>query len=138
MGCKGGTGVIRVLVAKPGLDGHDRGAKVIARALRDAGMEVVYTGLHQTPEQIVDAVLQEDVDVLALSILSGAHPTLVPRIMELMREHELNDVLVLLGGIIPDDDVEAMIQTGVSRVFGPGTDTKDIIDYIREHVRRDD
>jgi methylmalonyl-CoA mutase C-terminal domain/subunit len=125
-------------VAKPGLDGHDRGAKVIARALRDAGMEVVYTGLHQTPEQIVDAVLQEDVDVLALSILSGAHPTLVPRIMELMREHELNDVLVLLGGIIPDDDVEAMIQTGVSRVFGPGTDTKDIIDYIREHVRRDD
>jgi methylmalonyl-CoA mutase C-terminal domain/subunit len=130
--------VIRVLVAKPGLDGHDRGAKVIARALRDAGMEVVYTGLHQTPEQIVDAVLQEDVDVLALSILSGAHPTLVPRIMELMREHELNDVLVLLGGIIPDDDVEAMIQTGVSRVFGPGTDTKDIIDYIREHVRRDD
>ncbi|MCY0899772.1 MAG: cobalamin B12-binding domain-containing protein [Firmicutes bacterium] len=130
--------MIRVLVAKPGLDGHDRGAKVIARALRDAGMEVVYTGLHQTPEQIVDAVLQEDVDVLALSILSGAHPTLVPRIMELMREHELNDVLVLLGGIIPDDDVEAMIQTGVSRVFGPGTDTKDIIDYIREHVRRDD
>jgi len=126
--------VIRVLVAKPGLDGHDRGAKVIARALRDAGMEVVYTGLHQTPEQIVDAALQEDVDVLALSILSGAHPTLVPRIMELMRENHLDDVLVLLGGIIPEDDVESMLATGVSRVFGPGTDTRDIIQYIREKV----
>jgi len=121
-------------VAKPGLDGHDRGAKVIARALRDAGMEVVYTGLHQTPEQIVDAALQEDVDVLALSILSGAHPTLVPRIMELMRENHLDDVLVLLGGIIPEDDVESMLATGVSRVFGPGTDTRDIIQYIREKV----
>ncbi|AEW05016.1 Methylmalonyl-CoA mutase domain protein [Sulfobacillus acidophilus DSM 10332] len=126
--------MIRVLVAKPGLDGHDRGAKVIARALRDAGMEVVYTGLHQTPEQIVDAALQEDVDVLALSILSGAHPTLVPRIMELMRENHLDDVLVLLGGIIPEDDVESMLATGVSRVFGPGTDTRDIIQYIREKV----
>ncbi|AEJ41546.1 cobalamin B12-binding domain protein [Sulfobacillus acidophilus TPY] len=121
-------------MAKPGLDGHDRGAKVIARALRDAGMEVVYTGLHQTPEQIVDAALQEDVDVLALSILSGAHPTLVPRIMELMRENHLDDVLVLLGGIIPEDDVESMLATGVSRVFGPGTDTRDIIQYIREKV----
>jgi methylmalonyl-CoA mutase C-terminal domain/subunit len=130
--------VIRVLVAKPGLDGHDRGAKVIARALRDGGMEVVYTGLHQTPEQIVDAALQEDVDVLALSILSGAHPTLVPRIMELVKENHMDDMLVLLGGIIPDDDVEAMLKTGVARVFGPGTDTKDIVDYIREHVRDHD
>nr|WP_207711696.1 cobalamin B12-binding domain-containing protein [Sulfobacillus harzensis] len=122
------------MVAKPGLDGHDRGAKVIARALRDAGMEVVYTGLHQTPEQIVDAALQEDVDVLALSILSGAHPTLVPRIMELVKENQLDDLLVLLGGIIPDDDVEAMLEAGVARVFGPGTDTKEIVDYIRERV----
>ncbi|PSR24083.1 MAG: methylmalonyl-CoA mutase [Sulfobacillus acidophilus] len=130
--------MIRVLVAKPGLDGHDRGAKVIARALRDGGMEVVYTGLHQTPEQIVDAALQEDVDVLALSILSGAHPTLVPRIMELVKQNHMDDMLVLLGGIIPDDDVEPMLQTGVARVFGPGTDTKDIVDYIREHVRDHD
>jgi methylmalonyl-CoA mutase C-terminal domain/subunit len=130
----GGTHVIRVLVAKPGLDGHDRGAKVIARALRDAGMEVVYTGLHQTPDQIVDAALQEDVDVLALSILSGAHPTLVPRIMELVRENELDDMLVLLGGIIPDDDVQEMLDTGVAQVFGPGTDTQDIVKFIRERV----
>lgn len=126
--------MIRVLVAKPGLDGHDRGAKVIARALRDAGMEVVYTGLHQTAEQIVDAAMQEDVDVLALSILSGAHPTLVPRIMELVRQNELGDMLVLLGGIIPDDDVEVMLQEGVSRVFGPGTNTHDIVDYIQAQV----
>lgn len=126
--------MIRVLVAKPGLDGHDRGAKVIARALRDAGMEVVYTGLHQTPEQIVDAALQEDVDVLALSILSGAHPTLVPRIMELVRANQMDDMLVLLGGIIPDDDIEAMLTQGVARVFGPGTDTQDIIQFIRERV----
>ena len=134
----GGTHVIRVLVAKPGLDGHDRGAKVIARALRDAGMEVVYTGLHQTPEQIVGAALQEDVDVLALSILSGAHPTLVPRIMELVKENELDDMLVLLGGIIPDDDVESMLQYGIARVFGPGTDTQDIVAFIRERVPEDD
>lgn len=126
--------VIRVLVAKPGLDGHDRGAKVIARALRDAGMEVVYTGLHQTPEQIVDAALQEDVDVLALSILSGAHPTLVPRIMELLKDQGMQDVLVLLGGIIPDDDVQIMLDVGVARVFGPGTDTEDIVDFIQESV----
>jgi methylmalonyl-CoA mutase C-terminal domain/subunit len=131
----GGTYVIRVLVAKPGLDGHDRGAKVIARALRDAGMEVVYTGLHQTPEQIVDAALQEDVDVLALSILSGAHPTLVPRIMELIRDNDLTDVLVLLGGIIPNDDVKAMLAAGVAEVFGPGTDTNDIVKCIRERVK---
>ncbi len=130
--------MIRVLVAKPGLDGHDRGAKVIARALRDAGMEVVYTGLHQTPEQIVDAALQEDVDVLALSILSGAHPTLVPRIMDLVRENNMDDMLVLLGGIIPDDDVDNMMAAGIARVFGPGTDTQDIVDYIRERVPDDD
>lgn len=130
--------MIRVLVAKPGLDGHDRGAKVIARALRDSGMEVVYTGLHQTPEQIVDAALQEDVDVLALSILSGAHPTLVPRIMQLVHENELDDMLVLLGGIIPDDDVEGMLEAGVARVFGPGTDTQDIVSYIREHAGNDE
>lgn len=124
--------MIRVLVAKPGLDGHDRGAKVIARALRDAGMEVVYTGLHQTPEQIVDAALQEDVDVLALSILSGAHPTLVPRIMQLVHDNELDDMLVLLGGIIPDDDVQSMLSAGVAQVFGPGTNTQDIVAFIRE------
>lgn len=126
--------MIRVLVAKPGLDGHDRGAKVIARALRDAGMEVVYTGLHQTPEQVVDAALQEDVDVLALSILSGAHPTLVPRIMQLLKERQMEDVLVLLGGIIPDEDVPAMLESGVAQVFGPGTDTRAIVDYIRQQV----
>ncbi len=130
--------MIRVLVAKPGLDGHDRGAKVIARALRDAGMEVVYTGLHQTPEQIVDAALQEDVDVLALSILSGAHPTLVPRIMDLIKQNHLDDMLVLLGGIIPDDDVPRMMNAGVARVFGPGTDTQDIVAFIRERVSDDD
>ncbi len=130
--------MIRVLVAKPGLDGHDRGAKVIARALRDAGMEVVYTGLHQTPEQIVDAALQEDVDVLALSILSGAHPTLVPRIMDLIKKNHLDDMLVLLGGIIPDDDVPRMMNAGVARVFGPGTDTQDIVAFIRERVSDDD
>lgn len=127
--------VIRVLVAKPGLDGHDRGAKVIARALRDAGMEVVYTGLHQTPEQVVDAALSEDVDVLALSILSGAHPTLVPRIMELVRENRMDDLLILLGGIIPEDDVENMLSAGVAKVFGPGTDTNDIVRFIRERVK---
>ncbi|MHB1610963.1 MAG: cobalamin B12-binding domain-containing protein [Sulfobacillus sp.] len=127
--------MIRVLVAKPGLDGHDRGAKVIARALRDAGMEVVYTGLHQTPEQVVDAALSEDVDVLALSILSGAHPTLVPRIMELVRENGMDDLLILLGGIIPEDDVENMLSAGVAKVFGPGTDTNDIVRFIRERVK---
>ena len=125
--------MIRVLVAKPGLDGHDRGAKVIARALRDAGMEVIYTGLHQTPEQIVDAALSEDVDVLAISILSGAHPTLVPRIMELLRGNELEDMLVLLGGIIPEEDVPAMMDAGIRQVFGPGTDTQDIVEYIRQN-----
>ncbi|WP_053959308.1 cobalamin B12-binding domain-containing protein [Sulfobacillus thermosulfidooxidans] len=126
--------MIRVLVAKPGLDGHDRGAKVIARALRDAGMEVIYTGLHQTPDQIVDAAISEDVDVLAISILSGAHPTLVPRITSLLRENGVNDMLVLLGGIIPDDDIPLMLEAGVHQVFGPGTDTGDIVEYIRQHV----
>ncbi|HBQ93709.1 MAG: cobalamin B12-binding domain-containing protein [Firmicutes bacterium] len=126
--------MIRVLVAKPGLDGHDRGAKVIARALRDAGMEVIYTGLHQTPDQIVEAALSEDVDVLAISILSGAHPTLVPRIMALLRENGMDDILVLLGGIIPDEDVSAMLDVGVHKVYGPGTDTQEIVEYIKQHA----
>lgn len=126
--------MIRVLVAKPGLDGHDRGAKVIARALRDAGMEVIYTGLHQTPEQIAEAALQEDVQVVAISILSGAHGTLVPRIVDLIRANGQDDVLVLLGGIIPEEDVPAMLAAGVAAVFGPGTDTRDIIKFIREKV----
>ncbi|MGC8488738.1 MAG: cobalamin B12-binding domain-containing protein [Clostridia bacterium] len=126
--------MIRVLVAKPGLDGHDRGAKVIARALRDAGMEVIYTGLHQTPEQIAEAALQEDVQVVAISILSGAHPTLVPRIVNLVRGNGQDDVLILLGGIIPEQDIPAMLSAGVAAVFGPGTDTRDIIEYISTHV----
>ncbi len=126
--------MIRVLVAKPGLDGHDRGAKVIARALRDAGMEVIYTGLHQTPEQIADAALQEDVQVVAISVLSGAHPTLVPRIVNLIRQNGQDNVLILLGGIIPEQDVPAMLEAGVAAVFGPGTDTRDIISYITEHL----
>jgi methylmalonyl-CoA mutase C-terminal domain/subunit len=121
---------IRVLVAKPGLDGHDRGAKVIARALRDAGMEVIYTGLRQTPEMIVEAALQEDVDVIGLSILSGAHMALVPRVVELLRAEGLADVLVLIGGIIPDDDVPALLEMGISGVFGPGTNTEDIVRHI--------
>ena len=122
---------IRVLIAKPGLDGHDRGAKVIARALRDAGMEVVYTGLRQTPEMVVEAALQEDVDVIGLSILSGAHMTLVPRILELMKEQDLGDVKVILGGIVPDDDVETLKKLGVTEVFGPGANTDSIAEYIR-------
>jgi len=121
---------IRVLVAKPGLDGHDRGAKVIARALRDAGMEVIYTGLRQTPEMIVEAALQEDVDVIGLSILSGAHMALVPRVLELLRAEGLGDVLVLIGGIIPDDDVPSLLELGISGVFGPGTNTDDIVRHI--------
>jgi methylmalonyl-CoA mutase C-terminal domain/subunit len=124
----------RVLVAKPGLDSHDRGAKVVARALRDAGMEVIYTGLRQTPEQIVEAALQEDVDVLALSILSGAHMTLLPRVMELVRKEGLEDVLVLAGGIIPEEDVSALKRVGIADVFGPGTSTEDIVEYINEHA----
>jgi len=126
---------IRVLVAKPGLDGHDRGAKIIARAFRDAGFEVIYTGLRQTPEQVVTASLQEDVDVIGLSVLSGAHMTLVPRILELMKKEKLDDIMVVIGGIIPDQDIPKLKQLGVSEVFQPGASTEDIIAYIRSHVR---
>jgi methylmalonyl-CoA mutase C-terminal domain/subunit len=125
---------IRVLVAKPGLDGHDRGAKVVARALRDAGMEVIYTGLQQTPEMVVEAALQEDVDVVGLSILSGAHMTLLPRITELLREQGADDILVVAGGIIPDEDVAPLKQAGVDAIYGPGTPTTEIIAFIREHA----
>ena len=125
---------IRVLVAKPGLDGHDRGAKIIARAFRDAGFEVVYTGLRQTPEQVVTAALQEDVDVIGLSVLSGAHMTLCPRIIELMKKEKLDDVLVLVGGIIPDQDIPKLKDLGVSEVFQPGVSTEDIIEYVRRNV----
>lgn len=127
---------IRVLAAKPGLDGHDRGIKVVASALMDAGMEVIYTGLRQTPAQIVEAAIQEDVDVIALSILSGAHDYLFPRVMELLREKGADDILVLGGGIIPPEDVAALKEAGVSEIFGPGTSTSEIADYIRTHVRR--
>jgi len=122
---------IRVLVAKPGLDGHDRGAKVIARALRDAGMEVVYTGLRQTPEMIVDAALQEDVQVIGLSILSGAHGSIVPRVMELLKEKEMTDVRVVVGGTVPDPDAEALKQIGVAGVFQPGASLSGIVEFIR-------
>jgi methylmalonyl-CoA mutase C-terminal domain/subunit len=127
---------IRVVVAKPGLDGHDRGAKIIARALRDAGMEVIYTGLHQTPEQIVETVLQEDADAVGLSILSGAHMTLVPRIMDLLREQEAEDVLVTVGGTIPAQDIEELKALGVAAVFTPGAPTQSIIDFINGAVRQ--
>ena len=127
---------IRVLVAKPGLDGHDRGAKVIARALRDAGMEVIYTGLRQTPEMIVEAAIQEDVDVIGMSILSGAHMTLFPRVMKLLAVNGLDDVLVVAGGIIPDDDVPALEDIGITGIFGPGTSTEEAISFIKENVRR--
>src|SRR5215218_177208 len=123
---------IRVVVAKPGLDGHDRGAKVIARALRDAGMEVIYTGLHQTPEQIAETVLQEDADAVGLSILSGAHMTLVPRVVELLKEQGADDVVVTVGGTIPADDVPELKKLGVAEVFTPGSSTQSIIDFIRE------
>ncbi len=126
---------IRVLVAKPGLDGHDRGAKVVARALRDAGMEVIYTGLRQTPEMIAEAALQEDVDVVGLSVLSGAHMALLPRIVELLRGNDMADVLVIAGGIIPDEDIEPLEQAGVRGVFGPGTSTDDIVKFVENHVR---
>src|SRR5512135_1638735 len=126
---------IRVLVAKPGLDGHDRGAKVIARALRDAGMEVIYTGLRQTPEMIVNASLQEDVDVIGLSILSGAHNAIVPRVMDLLKQNKMDDVLVLVGGIIPNQDMEALKQQGVAAVFQPGTPMDSIIEFIRANVK---
>ena len=126
---------IRVLIAKPGLDGHDRGAKVIARALRDAGMEVIYTGLRQTPEMIVNAALQEDVHVIGLSILSGAHNAIVPRVMDLLHNQKVDDVLVLVGGIIPDQDVAALKQLGVAAIFQPGTAMDDIVKFIRENVK---
>ena len=125
---------IRVIVAKPGLDGHDRGAKVVARALRDAGMEVIYTGLRQTPEQVVEAAVQEDVDVIGLSILSGAHTYLVPRIVELLKEAGMDDVLVTVGGIIPEDDLPMLKEHGVTGVFGPGTPTDEIVKFIKENA----
>jgi methylmalonyl-CoA mutase, C-terminal domain len=127
---------VRVVIAKPGLDGHDRGAKVIARALRDAGMEVIYTGLRQTPEQIVSAALQEDADVIGLSILSGAHNHIAPRLMELLREKGLDDVLVVIGGIIPDVDIPKLKQIGVKGIFLPGTPMQEIIDFIHANARR--
>ena len=126
---------IRVVVAKPGLDGHDRGAKIIARALRDAGMEVIYTGLHQTPEQIVETVIQEDADAVGLSILSGAHMTLVPRVMALLKEQGADDVVVTLGGTIPSDDVKELKELGVAEVFTPGASTQQAVDFIRSAVR---
>ena len=126
---------LRVVIAKPGLDGHDRGAKVIARALRDAGMEVIYTGLRQTPEQIVEAALQEDADVIGLSILSGAHTHICPRLMQLVKEKGLDDVLVLVGGIIPDVDVPKLREVGISGIFQPGTRMQEIIDFIQRQVR---
>jgi methylmalonyl-CoA mutase C-terminal domain/subunit len=127
---------IRVLVAKPGLDGHDRGAKVIARALRDAGMEVVYTGLRQTPEMIVNAALQEDVQVIGLSILSGAHNAIVPRVMELLKEKQMDDVIVLVGGIVPDEDAEQLKRLGVAAVFQPGASLEEIVEFIRRSVHQ--
>jgi methylmalonyl-CoA mutase C-terminal domain/subunit len=125
---------IRVLIAKPGLDSHDRGAKVVARALRDAGMEVIYTGLRQTPEQIVETALQEDVDVIGLSILSGAHKTLFPRIMGLLKKQGLTDVMVFAGGIVPEEDVVEMKKLGIKEIFGPGTTTDSIIQYVRDNL----
>ena len=125
---------IRVLVAKPGLDGHDRGAKVVARALRDAGFEVVYTGLRQTPEEIAEAALQEDVNVVAMSILSGAHPHLFPKVVNLLREKGMNDVLVIGGGVIPEGDIPALKEAGIAAVFTPGTPTGEVVDFIKAHV----
>src|SRR5438477_8931568 len=127
---------IRVLVAKPGLDGHDRGAKVIARALRDAGMEVVYTGLRQTPEMIVNAALQEDVQVIGLSILSGAHNAIVPRVMELLKQKQMNDVLVIVGGIVPDEDAAQLKRLGVAAVYQPGSSLQEIVEFIRSSVKQ--
>lgn len=126
--------MIRVLVAKPGLDGHDRGAKVVARALRDAGFEVIYTGLRQTPEQIAEAALQEDVNVVAMSILSGAHPHLFPKVVKLVREKGMNDVLIIGGGVIPEGDIPALKEAGIAEVFTPGTPTTDVIEFIKAHL----
>jgi isobutyryl-CoA mutase small subunit len=128
------AGKIRVVIAKPGLDGHDRGAKIIARALRDAGMEVIYTGLHQTPEQIVETAIQEDADAVGISILSGAHMTLVPRILEGLKENDAEDVLVVLGGTIPDEDSEELKRLGVAEVFTPGAPTGEIVRFLQERV----
>jgi methylmalonyl-CoA mutase C-terminal domain/subunit len=128
------AGKLRVVIAKPGLDGHDRGAKIIARALRDAGMEVIYTGLHQTPEQIVETAIQEDADAVGVSILSGAHMTLVPRILDGLRANEAEDVLVVVGGTIPTDDAAELKKQGVAEVFTPGTPTSEIVDFLREKV----
>ena len=128
------TAPIRVVIAKPGLDGHDRGAKVVARALRDAGMEVVYTGLHQTPEQIVETAIQEDADVVGLSILSGAHNTLFPRVVELLASRDASDILVFGGGIIPDGDIPPLLEAGVAKVFTPGTPTQAIVDWVNAEV----
>ncbi|MFF3960286.1 cobalamin B12-binding domain-containing protein [Streptomyces griseorubiginosus] len=130
------AGPIRVVVAKPGLDGHDRGAKVIARALRDAGMEVIYTGLHQTPEQIVATAIQEDADAIGLSILSGAHNTLFAAVIDLLKEREAEDILVFGGGIIPEADIPALKEKGVAEIFTPGATTQAIVDWVRENVRR--
>jgi len=126
---------IRVLIAKPGLDGHDRGAKVVARALRDAGMEVIYTGLRQTPEQIVETAIQEDVDVIGLSILSGAHTHLFPKVMELLKENNIEDIIVMGGGVIPEEDIPELKKVGIAEIFTPGTDTRDIIKFIKEKVK---
>jgi methylmalonyl-CoA mutase C-terminal domain/subunit len=128
---------VRVVVAKPGLDGHDRGAKVVARALRDAGMEVIYTGLHQTPEQIVEAAIQEDADVVGLSVLSGAHMTLFAKVVDLLKERDASDILVFGGGIIPDDDIPQLEALGVAKVFTPGATTTEIVSWVNEHVTTD-
>jgi methylmalonyl-CoA mutase C-terminal domain/subunit len=127
---------VRVLATKPGLDGHDRGIKVVASALMDAGMEVIYTGLRQTPRQIVEAAVQEDVDVIAMSILSGAHDYLFPKVMELLREKGISDILVIGGGIIPDEDIPMLKSCGISEVFGPGTNTRNIVEFIQNHVKK--
>jgi methylmalonyl-CoA mutase C-terminal domain/subunit len=126
---------IRVLIAKPGLDGHDRGAKVVARALRDAGMEVIYTGLRQTPEQIVETAIQEDADVIGLSILSGAHTHLFPKVMELLKENNIEDIIVIGGGVIPEEDIPDLKKMGIAEIFTPGTDTHNIIKFIQEKVK---
>ncbi|MEO0072617.1 MAG: cobalamin B12-binding domain-containing protein [candidate division WOR-3 bacterium] len=126
---------IRILIAKPGLDGHDRGAKVVARALRDAGFEVIYTGLHQTPEMIVNTAIQEDVDAIGLSILSGAHMTIFPEVLKLLKKKKATDILLFGGGIIPEDDKKKLYKLGIGRLFGPGTDTKEIIDYLKEYFK---
>lgn len=128
--------LIRVLVAKPGLDGHDRGAKVIARSLRDAGMEVIYTGLRQTPEQIVAAAIQEDVDVVAMSILSGAHNHIFPKVVDLLREEGVDDMLILGGGVIPDEDIPGLKEAGIEEIFTPGTSTDDVVSFIKNNLKR--